>query len=141
MRTTWAGCLWALVLGAACLAAGCDTAQLRNDARSRGQIQEDHATTRQKLAASQAELGRLQAGLLQEGWTRNEKGDLVPPRGMDAGGQTAETENHLHALEAQVSDLQDSLTYNERVWRYRGYDVAELTRDAAIQVSPPVHHD
>jgi hypothetical protein len=141
MHTKWTISLTLLAMAAACLTAGCEAWRLQGDGRSKGEIKEDHSGTRQQLAAKQAELSRLKSGLLQEGWTHNEKGDLVPPRGLDRGGQVRETEQHLHELEGEIAELENRLTYNERVWTYRGYDVAELTRDAAIQVAPPVHRD
>jgi predicted small secreted protein len=141
MRMTRTVSLVLLVSAVAFLATGCEAWQFQGDDRSKDQIKEDHAGTRQQLAAKQAELGRLKARLLEEGWTHNEGGDLVPPRGMDRGGQVRETEQHLHELEGEIARLENRLTYHERLWRYRGYEVAELTRDAAIRVSPPAHRD
>lgn len=142
MHTRWTVSLWLLALPAACLAAGCEMWKLQDDGRTRTQIKEQHASTHQQLAAKQAELSRLKAGLLEEGWTHNESGDLLPPRGLHRGDQVRETEKHLHELEADIAELQNRLVFDRRVWTYRGFDVAELTRDAAIQVTPrPPHRD
>ena len=141
MQTKWMAGLWALVLAFACIAAGCETWALQQDSRAKETIKEDHTTAHQQLAAKEAELSRLKGRLVEEGWTHNESGALVPPRGLDRGGQVKETEKHLHDLEAEIAELQSTIAFDKRVWTYRGYDVAELTRDAAIQVSPPVHRD
>ncbi|MFO8014928.1 MAG: hypothetical protein R6X20_16695 [Phycisphaerae bacterium] len=141
MPTRWMTALCVLVPAAACLAAGCNVRAMKGDSRTKSEIRKDHAEAQQELAAKQADLSRLKAGLLEEGWTHNEAGDLAPPHGLHRGDQVRKTQERLNALEKDIAALKTRLDRDRRVWRERGYEVAELTRDAATQVSPPAHRD
>ncbi len=113
------------------------------DTRPKGQIKADYTDARAQLEARKARHDRLETRLLEEGWTRGPDGDLVPPRGLDRGGQTKETRAHLENLEEEIGDLEARVRFNERVWRHRGWEIAELTRGAATRVpaTPPPHVD
>ena len=138
-RAAARGVLLVLLLAAGSLAAGCEWWAVRQDDRSKDGIKEAHGDDYHQLAAKQAERERLQARLVEEGWTHNEAGELAPPRGLDRGDQVKEAEEQLHHLDNEIAEIQARINFNERVWVHRGYDVAELTRDAAIRVqTPPV---
>jgi len=128
-----------VLLSVAAAIAGCDKAALSSDARSKAVIRTDHTSLQEQLTAKQGELSGLQASLIEEGWTYNYASELVPPRGMDPGGQTAETQARLRGLKEEIAEIQNRMDWNRRLWRHRHYEVAELTRDAAAETTAPVH--